>query len=132
MSWDITVGDFPEVESVGDIPDAYSPGPIGLRDSVIEKIVAAIPSANFEDPSWGQIEGSGWSIEVNIGQSAICDGFMLHVRGGDGAIEAISTIVESVGARAIDCQTGDFFDAAAARASLAEWRDYRDQVAGPG
>ena len=129
MSWDIFVQDLPHVPSVNDIPEDFQPGSLGSRDAVIAKIVRAIPSADFGDPSWGLADGEGWSIEFNMGDGPECDAFALHVRGGgDGAIEAVAAVLSSVGARALDAQTGKFFDPAAARASFRDWQAYRDQV----
>lgn len=130
MSWDITCQKLPDVPTVADIPDDAQLELIGSRDSVIAQIVAVVPNADFSDPTWGVIEGSGWSIEVNIGKEQECTGFMLHVRGGvEEAIEVISAILDSTNLRGIDLQTGDFFARDTARESFAQWQSYRDQVA---
>lgn len=128
MSWDIIAQDFPDVSKVDDIPDDFQPKPIGLRADIISKITNIFPTADFRDPSWGLIETKDGSIEVNIGEQEECDNFMLHVRGGPSAFPAVSSILQAVGVRAIDCQTGDFFDSSASESSFASWRDYRDKV----
>ena len=128
MSWDIHVQDLPKVQSIQDIPDDFVPQSLGFRSTVIAKIIEAIPFADFADPTWGRIDGDNWSIEVNLGREEECEGFMLHVRGGDGAVAAVQAIVDCLGVRAIDMQTGEFLDVEASAASLAEWRSYRDQV----
>lgn len=56
---------------------------------------------------------------------------MLHVRGGDTAIAAISAILERLNARALDMQTGELFDDTAAARSLSARRAYRDQAVDP-
>jgi hypothetical protein len=129
LSWDIFAQDFPDVASVDDIPDDFEPRPIGTRDALTARIRAAIPEADFGDPAWGVIEGDGWSIEINIGENETCDGLALHVRdGGDGAVDAVGRILDAIGVRAIDSQTGAFFDRTAARESFAAWQAYRDHV----
>jgi hypothetical protein len=128
MSWDIIVQDFPDVTSVSEIPDDFQPAAIGTRSALIARIKAAIPSADFSDPSWGLIVAETGSVEVNIGDDEQCDSLMLHVRGGEGAFPLVVALLEAVGLRAIDCQTGEFFDPSASQASFATWRDYRDQV----
>ncbi|GAA0304844.1 hypothetical protein GCM10009087_13400 [Sphingomonas oligophenolica] len=128
MSWDIHISDFPQVESIAGIPDDFAPAALGSRESLTDKIVEIFPSADFGDPSWGVIEGEGWSIEVNIGREAECDSIMLHVRGGDGAIAAVAAILNRLQLRAIDLQSGEFFDSRSASESFDSWRAYRDQV----
>ncbi|MDJ0709208.1 MAG: hypothetical protein QNJ14_02405 [Woeseiaceae bacterium] len=132
MSWDIFVHDFPShLLSVADIPDNFQPGPIGSRSDVSARILEVFPGADFTDPCWGVIDGADWSIEVNIGEDEPCTGFALHVRGGDGAAEAVAAILDHLQLRAIDMQTGEFFVAAEnARASLSRWRNFRDRALG--
>ena len=87
MSWDIFVQDLPrDAATVADIPQDFKPAPIGKRADVIARIKEVVPSTDFSDPSWGQIEGEDWSIEVNIGKNETCSGFALHVRRGDEAV----------------------------------------------
>jgi hypothetical protein len=131
VSWDIFAMDFPaEVKSVKDIPRDFKGGQLGTRSSIISKIKEVIPTANFSDPSWGLIDGDGWSIEVSIGAEE-CNGFAFHVRGGDEAVGAVAKILEHLNVRAFDAQTGDFFVAGpAALESFRRWRNYRDQVVG--
>ena len=132
MSWDIFVHNFPsEMVSVADIPDDFEPGPIGSRSDVTTKILEVFPSTDFTDPNWGIIDGPDWSIEVSVSEREPCTGFALHVRGGDGAAEAVAAILERLQLRAIDMQTGEFFVAGEkARESLSKWRDFRDRALG--
>jgi hypothetical protein len=126
MSWDLLIQDLPKVDSIEDIPDDFVPASLGKRQSVIDRIAAALPAADFADPAWGVIEGSDWSIEVNIGEEPECISAMLHVRGmGSGAIVAVSAIMDALGKRASDCQTSQFFDRDSALDSFLAWQDYR-------
>ena len=91
MSWDILAMDIPhEFKSVEEIPLDFKPEPLGARSAVIAKIKDVFPTADFSEPSWGLIDGDGWSIEVSMGKDEMCDGFALHVRSGDGAVEAVT------------------------------------------
>jgi hypothetical protein len=131
VSWDIFAMDFPaEFKSVSDIPSDFKGGSLGSRSSIISKIKALIPSANFADPSWGLIDGEGWSIEVSIGDED-CDCIAFHVRGGEEAVEAVTKILEHLNIRAFDAQTGEFFVAGpTSLESFRKWRNYRDQAVG--
>ena len=128
MSWDIHVSDLPDVKSVEDIPDDFRPVTLGSRAALIEKICEVFPVADFNDPSWGIIDGDGWSIEVNIGRDAECNGIMLHVRGNDGAVPAVTALLDRIDLRALDLQSGNFFDPGLAAQSFGSWRAYRDHI----
>jgi hypothetical protein len=130
MSWDIFVQDFPQdVKSVEDIPNDYRAGPIGTRSEIISKILEVVPSADFSDPSWGIIDGDGWSIEVNLGKGDVLNGFAFHVRGGDTAAGMVGAILERLRLRAVESSNGDFFEAGPkAIEALRKWRAFRDRV----
>jgi hypothetical protein len=132
MSWDIYVQDLPAgIASTDDIPDDFRPGPLGSRTPLIAKIVEVVPGADFSDPSWGRIEGPGFSIEVNMGDSEECEGFAFHVRGDDVAAGVVADILERLGLQAIDPQSPThLFSRETAAGSLAAWRAYRDRVIG--
>jgi hypothetical protein len=68
---------------------------------------------------------------VNIGsEEEACAGFALHVRGGDDAVAAVTTILDSVGIGALDTGSeGGVFIAEKAVQGLRRWRGYRDAVA---
>ncbi|HLV94760.1 MAG TPA: hypothetical protein VKS44_06185 [Candidatus Acidoferrales bacterium] len=129
MSWDIFVQDLPrDAKSVAEIPADFRPAPLGKRLAIIEKIKGVVPSTDFSDPSWGRIDGDGWSIEVDCGSEEDCRGFVLHVRDADFAAVVVSEILEHLEVRAIDSQTGDFFVRSEAIESLRRWRGYRNHV----
>ncbi len=128
MSWDIHISDFPNVATIEEIPDDFQPSSLGTRQALIEKIQEIFPTADFNDPAWGIIDGQGWSIEVNIGPETECNGIMLHVRGSEGAVEAVTAILDHLQFRAIDLQTGDFFEPRQATSSFEKQTEYRDQV----
>lgn len=131
MSWDISIQDFPgDVQRVGNIPDDFQPKPLGARAEVIAKIHQVLPQVDFSNPSWGLLEEADFSIEFNMGDNEICDGFMLHVRGGGSAAAVIARLLEHLRLRGIDCQSGEFFAIAAAQESFREWQAYRDRVVG--
>jgi hypothetical protein len=132
MSWDIFVQDFPqEAKTVSDIPKDFRPRSLGERSAIIERIRAVVPASDFSDPSWGVIDGDGWSIEVNMGDEKECRSFAFHVRGGDGPVGVVEAILQDLGLRAVDSGTGDFFvGGSEALDSFRKWRAYRDQVAG--
>jgi hypothetical protein len=130
MSWDIYVQDLPlEFERLADIPTGFRPGTLGERSRIIASICEVLPMADFSDPSWGVVDGDGWSIEVNLGKDDVCRGFAFHVRGGGEAVGAVAAVLKHLNLRALDAQTGEFFSAGAeAQASFARWRAFRDRV----
>jgi hypothetical protein len=132
VSWDIFVQDLPPgVRNTSEIPDDFHPQPLGRRDDIIARIREIFPTADFTDPSWGRCETAHWSIEFNMGETEICSGFALHVRGGGDAAAAIARLLDHLGLPALDTasETG-IFDKAAAEAGFLRWQAYRDQVIG--
>jgi hypothetical protein len=133
MSWDIFVQDIPKgITAAADMPDDFVPQPIGARREIIEKIRSVVPAANFLDPSWGTIDGPGYSIEVNLGKKEELDGFAFHVRGGDMAAFIVADILAGLGLRAFDMNsdTGLFSIGPDGSEGQKKWRAYRDQVLG--
>ncbi|HVX83207.1 MAG TPA: hypothetical protein VH253_00165 [Phycisphaerae bacterium] len=130
MSWDIFVQDLPrDAATVADIPHDFRPTPLGPRSHIIEKICEVVPTADFSNPAWGIIEGGDWSIEVNLGEAKECKSFAFHVRGADEAVGAVASILDHLGLRALDSQTGEFFmPGSMALASFQKWRAYRDRA----
>ncbi len=128
MSWDLFAFNIPlDVKTIDDVPEDLKP--IGPRSTVISKIIEAFPEANFSDPSWGNLYGDNWSIEISLGDEEETMGFALHVRGGDEAVGAVSAVLDCVGARALDSGTGELFvSGPGALDGFRAWRSYRDDV----
>jgi hypothetical protein len=128
MSWDISVQDIPVgAVSIADIPDDFSPKVLGNRNDIIARIKEVCPDADFTDPSWGLIDNSEFSIEVNIRQETV-QGFMFHVRGSGEAAKVIDNILRHLNFRGLDCSAGEIFSLEHAEKSFSEWQKYRDQV----
>jgi hypothetical protein len=129
MSWDIYIQDFPQTATrVSDIPNDFQPNALGKRTELIAKIHDVVPSADFSNPEWGIFEGDGYSIEFVMGSSEVCTGISLFVRGGGSPASLIAALLERLKLRGIDCQTSQFFDVEAAKASYGQWQQYRDRV----
>jgi hypothetical protein len=133
MSWDIFVQDIPPLaRSVKEIPDDFDPRPIGNRLDLVARIREVVPNADFSSPTWGSIEGAGYSIEVNMGEDEHVKSFAFHVRGGDQAAFVISDVLEHLGLRAFDpaSESGIFGVDADVTSGLRGWRNYRDLFLG--
>ena len=79
---------------------------------------------NLQHPAKRQRTGLGGGADPAVEISKpFC-----RVRGGGGAVAVIDYLLKELGLRAFDCQTGDFFTAASAEGSFAEWRAFRDRV----
>ncbi|MCA9676531.1 MAG: hypothetical protein KC464_15975 [Myxococcales bacterium] len=134
MSWDVLIQELPvDLRSLDEIPDDLVPRPLGTRAELLATIRAAVPVADLSDPSWGVIDGGGYSIEINLGQGDPVAAVMLHVRGGPPAFAVVRTLVMAIGRPALDCGTGAVidFEAPDAAAGFEAWRAYRDRVVGP-
>lgn len=129
MSWDISIMDLPSgVASVSEIPDDFTPEPLGPRSQLIETIREVAPTVDFTDPTWGELVTQDFVIEFNMGRDDIVDSIMLDVRGGGHAVRFIAALLDRLGCRAIDCSEGGFFDASTSEQSFEAWQTYRDRV----
>ena len=113
---------------MGSAQTNFAPRALGACADIIAAIRSVVPASNFTDPAWGQIDAPTFSIEVNLGYDEVVRSFALHVRGGDEAIAFVAAILDTLGVRAIDTSSEEFFNRQAAVESFGRWRRYRDQV----
>jgi hypothetical protein len=128
MSWDVLIqdfGDYPDIES---IPEHFVPQPLGNRSVLIAAITSRIPQVDFSDQSWGLVDTTDGSIEINIGNDELCNSIMLHVRGAEATFRCVTEIAALTGGRAFDCSAGRLLDPETSQGSLDQWRAYRDQI----
>ena len=112
MSWDVLLLNLPDdITSAQDIPDDYAPrplGPLGPLHEILAAVSRAEPSADLSDPTWGDLTGPTWSIELNIGSDDPVDSIMLHVRGsGDDVLPSVFRLAGAFGCKVLDCSSGD-------------------------
>ncbi len=104
-------------------------GPLGPAAEVRHQLSGLLPGIDWSDTTWGIYEGTGFSIEFNVGKDDPIGSMMLHVRGGGNAIAAIVKIARPLGWSALDCSTSEFLDLD--RPSQAGWEGFqafRDKV----
>jgi hypothetical protein len=132
MSWDVLILRIPvDVDKIEGLPVDFKPPVIGSRAEVALSIRALFPEAIISNLSWLVIHGDGFSIEVSTGRDDACRGFTLHVRGGDGATEAVMMIARHFEARAFDLTSCEFLDRMSDPGSgFRQWRAYRNKVIG--
>jgi hypothetical protein len=132
MSFDVFVQDLPpSARSVEEIPGDFQPQPLGKRSVLIKAIKRVVPSANFSDPTWGTIDGEGYSIEINIGEEDLVSCFAFHIRGGQEALFVVADILAELRLRALAPGTeSGFFDLGELASAYARWKAYRNQVVG--
>ncbi|MBK5258389.1 MAG: hypothetical protein JJE51_02275 [Thermoanaerobaculia bacterium] len=129
MSWDVFIQHLPmSARRVADIPDEYEGKVLGTRDEVIAKIRAKFPDADFSDPSWGTLVRDGYSIDICVNGDDIATAITLHVRGADGAVDAVNTLIAALGARALDSWTSEIYEPAIALHSIRRWRAYLQEM----
>jgi hypothetical protein len=133
MSWDVFVMDLPAgIKSIDEIPEGWSPPPLGKRADIIARISALYPQADFSgDPSWGTLRLPGVSIEFSLGRDEETDHFAMHVRGGDPAPHVVAHILGELGMRAVcsGSESGLFeYDPVSGSKAFDSWRGYASYV----
>jgi len=132
MSWDVTVYRFPrDIETVEQLADNFKPPAIAPRAEVAQSLKLLFPDADISDLSWLVVDGQGFKIEIYTGKKEPCDGLTLHVRGSDGALNAVTQITLNFKARAFDMTACQFLDQMSDPTSgFKQWRKYTHRVAG--
>lgn len=80
------------------------------------------PSADFSDPSWGELATPDFVIELNMGSEEVVDSMMLHLRGGGPVVDFIYALLTRLGRRAIDCSEGEFFTSEPSGENFRAWQ----------
>ena len=120
MSWDVFITKEPIRLGSDDPPN---PAPLGSCDSVRTAVAGSLPDTDWSDPTWGVLDGQGWSIEFNLGTESPVTSLMLHVRGGGNPISAITRLCADNGWHALDLAAGNYIDLKAP--SDVGWRSFQ-------
>jgi hypothetical protein len=127
-SWDVIAQDLPKVAKVSQIPDDFKPKPLGKRKAVVERIIKVVPSARFDEEGWASVDGPNTKLEINVGREEDVQSIGFHGRGGVGDVEVVDRILQELGVRALDSQSGEFFSKGAALESHRKWRAHANQI----
>jgi hypothetical protein len=133
MSWDVLLLHLPDdITSAQDIPDDYAPRPLGRLHEVLATVSRAEPEADLSDPTWGDLTGPTWSIELNIGSEDPVDSIMLHIRGsGDVVLASVFRLADAFGCKVLDCSSGDLITPEGPSGWHA-FQEFRDRAVGEG
>ncbi|MGW6015936.1 hypothetical protein [Streptomyces sp. NPDC055210] len=132
MSWAVLLLRLPDdFTSLQDIPDDYTPPSLCRQKEVLAAVSQAAPKADLSDPTWGELCGPTWSIELNIGDDDPVDSIMLHIRGtGDDVLTPVFRLADALECKVLDCSTGDLITPQ----ELSGWhliQEFRDRVIYP-
>jgi hypothetical protein len=131
LSWDVLLLRLPDDNaSLEDIP-GEGPPPLGSRDQVHARVRAGFPDVDLTDPTWGELLGPTWSMELNIGDDDPVVTIMLHIRGGgDDAVAAALRLAEVLDCHAYDLATGDVLEPGGPN-GWQTFQAYRDALPAP-
>ncbi len=116
MSWDLWVfaADTPmDVDDAGHarFADDFSPSPLGTPDEVRSTLSQVFPALDWADPTWGQLEGDGFSIEFPLGDEDPCRTLILFARGN--ATAAALRLIDATGWCLLDTGNGGWMNLSA-------------------
>jgi len=130
MSWDVVIMRFPDGFD-GDfdkMPADWEPEKLFTQDYFAEEIKKIFPNI-IGDKTWMTLNAETYSIEVNIGDDDPVSNIMLHVRGGDEALQAIEKICIKFNCQALDTTESKLIDFdKKTNDGFTSWREYRDNV----
>jgi hypothetical protein len=108
MSWEVLLLRLPDhVTSMEDLRDDEDTPPLGRKPWVLDAVRRALPESDLTDPTRGQVEGPGWSIELIFGSIDPVDSIMLQVRGSyDDALAPIFRLAAELGCSVLDVFPG--------------------------
>ncbi|MGW0770776.1 hypothetical protein [Streptomyces sp. NPDC002676] len=131
MSWDVLLLRLTDdVTSMHELPDDYSPEPLGRQCDVLAAVTQAVPEVDLSDPTWGDLSGPTWSIELNIGSEDPVDSIMLHIRGsGDDVLTPVFRLAEALRCKVVDLAEGDLINPGQPSGWHA-FQQFRDRVIG--
>jgi hypothetical protein len=132
MSFDIFFQSFPRsARTLKDIPDSFSPRPLGSLKQVRAKLKRALPALQFDEDGNGSLTGDGFSAELHLGLDDPCGGFMVALRGGAGGAAVIDAICRGAGFRAVAPGTDSLIASGVDIGGAFEgWEAHRDRVLG--
>ncbi len=86
--------------------DERAPTVIGTRAQIAARILQACPDVDWSDPTWGVLDGDGYSLEIALGRDEDVVTFTIFARGP--AEGTIMEMLDGTGWRALDTRTGDW------------------------
>jgi hypothetical protein len=118
-----------EYAAIEDIPEEETPLPLGFRSQVQAAISQIFQDTDWSDPAWGMYYSPLGSVEFNLGESEMTDGFMLHVRATERVVALIVDLCQANHWQALDCGSGDFLESSSDPAAwLKAWTAFRTRV----
>ncbi len=110
MSWTVYLMRAAGFDSVRDIPEGWSPPPLGPRETVAARLRELLPSLSFLRRSCATYRGEGFSLEFNLGEAEQTAGILLIVHGEseEAVLDVIGQVAEALEARALASGLGDF------------------------
>jgi hypothetical protein len=111
MCWDVTICRCPPgIKSLEQLANNFKPAAIASRAEVAQSFKLLFPDADVSDLSWLVLDGHEFKIEIDTGHMDPCNGLMLHVRGSNEAVGAVTQIALNFKSRAFDMTAYQFHD----------------------
>jgi hypothetical protein len=92
----------PGVRRLDDVPDGYTPPPIGTAEEVVARIREAAPDADTSDPRWVRIRG----VEVTVGKGVQVRDLSFYLEDA-GGIPVVLDLARALGVTAYDTESGE-------------------------
>lgn len=108
MTWAIYAMRGPGgVRRLDDMPEGYTPPPLGATDDVIASIREAAPAVDASDPTWLRLIGPDHSVEATLGKGVEVRDVTFYIEGGDGAVGVVLGICQHLRVTPYDTESGE-------------------------
>lgn len=130
MSWDVVLIRTESNKEPLDMIESENIIPF-TREEITQELAKTAASfgadCDCENPAWQTMYGNGWSIEFCADEGDESESVMLLIRGNTEPAEVLKAFAEALGARLVDCGTGEFMDFDRP-SGFEAWRAYRDKI----
>jgi hypothetical protein len=92
----------PGVRRLDDVPEGYTPPPIGGAEEVVARIREAAPDADTSDPRWVKLQG----VEVTIGKGVQVRDVSFYLEDA-GGVPVVLDLARALGITAYDTESGE-------------------------
>ncbi|MFZ4575467.1 MAG: hypothetical protein ACOYN0_13800 [Phycisphaerales bacterium] len=129
MSWDLFIQSIPaKYKTMSEIPEGFTPKPLGSQTKVIKAIRSVLPGILFEQ-GFANVNSDDGHVDIDMGLENPVHCVALTCGGGESILPVVRSLVAALGGRAFDASSDSgIFDPDAAAMSLGTANAHRNKA----